>query len=228
LALSALAAFPMYFLRSFAYAGICVVAIAVVGAIVVLPAILAAVGPRIDALSFARQRKRVPPGTGRWHTIATMVMRRPVPIAIVSVGVLAVLAVPFAGAKLVFPDDRNLPASSAAARRATRSARFALPENGTLAIFADGFTGAADDYGAKLSLVPGVTAVHGPDRTFQDGRRRAASRSNAPTSSRTSMCGSPSIPTSSRCPRRVRQLVHDVRAVPSPFDGSHWARCADL
>jgi RND superfamily putative drug exporter len=116
LALSALAVFPMYFLRSFAYAGVCVVAIAVVGALVVLPAILAAVGPRIDALSFARQRKRVPPGTGRWHTIATVVMRRPVPIAIASVGVLAVLAVPFAGAKLVFPDDRNLPASSAAAK----------------------------------------------------------------------------------------------------------------
>ena len=219
LALSALAVFPMYFLRSFAYAGICVVAIAVVGAIVVLPAILAAIGPRIDALSFARQRKRVPPGTGRWHTIATVVMRRPVPIAIASVGVLAVLAVPFAGAKLVFPDDRNLPASSAAAKASDEiRADFALPENGTLAIFADGFTSAADDYAVKLSSVPGVTAVHGPDGTFQDGRRTAQPSSlerayfvkNEHARFAVETDVEPLSP-------QGEQLVHDVRAVPSPF-----------
>ena len=219
LALSALAVFPMYFLRSFAYAGICVVAIAVVGAVVVLPAILAAVGPRIDALSFARQRKRVPPGTGRWHTIATMVMRRPVPIAIVSVGVLAVLAVPFAGAKLMFPDDRNLPPSSAAAKASDEiRADFALPENGTLAIFADGFTGVADDYAVKLSLVPGVTAVHGPDGTFEDGRRtaqrspleRAYFVKNEQARFAVETDVEPLSP-------QGEQLVRDVRAVPSPF-----------
>ena len=219
LALSALAVFPMYFLRSFAYAGICVVAIAVVGAVVVLPAILAAVGPRIDALSFARQRKRVPPGTGRWHTIATMVMRRPVPIAIVSVGVLAVLAVPFAGAKLMFPDDRNLPPSSAAAM-ASHEIRtdFVLPENGTLVIFADGFTGVADDYAVKLSLVPGVTAVHGPDGTFEDGRRtaerspleRAYFVKNEQARFAVQTDVEPLSP-------QGEQLVRDVRAVPSPF-----------
>ncbi|MFG1933890.1 MMPL family transporter [Mycobacterium sp. NPDC048908] len=223
LALSALAVFPMYFLRSFAYAGICVVAIAVVGAVVVLPAILAAVGPRIDALSFARQRKRVPPGTGRWHTIATVVMRRPVPIAIVSVGVLAVLAVPFASAKLMFPDDRNLPPSSAAAS-ASHEIRtdFAQTENGTLVIFADrfdgSFTGAADDYEIRLSLVPGVTAVHGRDGTFQDGLRMAEPSSHEQAYFVRNGHARFTVETAVEpLSSQGEQLLRDVRAVPSPF-----------
>ena len=43
-ALAALLVFPLYFLRSFAYAGVGVVIIAMVGAIVVLPALLAVLG----------------------------------------------------------------------------------------------------------------------------------------------------------------------------------------
>ncbi|KRE25318.1 hypothetical protein ASG82_17195 [Mycobacterium sp. Soil538] len=219
LALSALAVFPMYFLRSFAYAGICVVAIAVVGAVVVLPAILAAVGPRIDALSFARQRKRVPPGTGRWHTIATVVMRRPVPIAIVSVGLLAVLAVPFTGVKLMFPDDRNLPPSSAAATASNEiRTDFAQTENGTLVIFADRFNGAADDYEIRLSLVPGVTAVHGPDGTFQDGLRTAERSFNEHAYFVRNGHARFTVETDVEpLSSQGEQLLHDVREVPAPF-----------
>src|SRR5207237_1118241 len=77
---SALLVFPLVFLRSFAYAGIPVVALAAVGAVLVVPAILAVLGPRIDALSI--NRKPVPPvGEGFWHRVATAVMRRPVPVA---------------------------------------------------------------------------------------------------------------------------------------------------
>src|SRR6266704_613066 len=49
-ALVALLVFPLYFLRSFGYAGIAVVALAAVGALVVLPALLAVLGRRIDSL----------------------------------------------------------------------------------------------------------------------------------------------------------------------------------
>ena len=47
LALTALLVFPVYFLRSFGYAGISVVVFAVLGALVVLPALLAALGDRV-------------------------------------------------------------------------------------------------------------------------------------------------------------------------------------
>src|SRR5881394_396092 len=46
--LCALLVFPLYFLRSFAYAGIPVVALAAGGAVIVLPAVLATLGPRVD------------------------------------------------------------------------------------------------------------------------------------------------------------------------------------
>ncbi|UQA90710.1 MMPL family transporter [Streptomyces halobius] len=54
LSLSALLVFPLYFLRSFAYAGVAVVALAAFAAVVVLPAVLGVLGPRIDALDVRR------------------------------------------------------------------------------------------------------------------------------------------------------------------------------
>src|SRR5919106_1124929 len=89
--LLALLVFPLYFLRSFGYAGIAVVALAAVGALVVLPALLALLGPRIDRFRLPIGRRRTTPhqvGTGFWHRIATWVMRRPVPIALVVVAFL--------------------------------------------------------------------------------------------------------------------------------------------
>jgi RND superfamily putative drug exporter len=49
-ALAALTVFPLYFLRSFAYAGMSVVAVAVLAALLVLPSILAVLGRRVNAL----------------------------------------------------------------------------------------------------------------------------------------------------------------------------------
>jgi RND superfamily putative drug exporter len=57
-ALVALLVFPLYFLRSFGYAGIAVVALAAVGALVVLPALLAVLGRRIDSLRLPFGRRR--------------------------------------------------------------------------------------------------------------------------------------------------------------------------
>jgi RND superfamily putative drug exporter len=57
-ALVALLVFPLYFLRSFGYAGIAVVALAAVGALVVLPALLAVLGRRIDSLPLPFGRRR--------------------------------------------------------------------------------------------------------------------------------------------------------------------------
>jgi putative drug exporter of the RND superfamily len=61
-ALLALLVFPLYFLRSFGYAGIAVVALAATGALVVLPALLAVLGRRVDALRLplGRRRRRAP------------------------------------------------------------------------------------------------------------------------------------------------------------------------
>ncbi|MBO0818515.1 MAG: MMPL family transporter, partial [Actinobacteria bacterium] len=58
-ALAVLLIFPMYFLRSFAYAGIGVMLISVAAAVVVLPALLAVLGRRVNSgrLPWARNRQ---------------------------------------------------------------------------------------------------------------------------------------------------------------------------
>jgi RND superfamily putative drug exporter len=76
--LAAMLVFPLAFLRSFGYAGIAVVGLAAVGAVVVLPALLAVLGPRVEKLRIRRVRAGTDT-TGAWHRIATTVMRRPIP-----------------------------------------------------------------------------------------------------------------------------------------------------
>ena len=121
LSLSALLVFPLYFLRSFAYAGIAAVVLAAIGAVVVLPAALACLGARIDSLDLRRPVRRLlrlpapRPASldhGLWSRIAVLVMRRPLPIATAVVLLLVLLAAPFTQVVFGLPDDRVLPRSA--------------------------------------------------------------------------------------------------------------------
>src|SRR6266536_3568141 len=108
ISLAAILIFPLFFLRSFAYAGIAVVALALLGAIVFLPALLAALGTRVDRwVLWHRTPKEV--GEGVWHRIATFVMRRPVAIAVTVTAFLLILGAPFLRVSFGLPDDRVLP-----------------------------------------------------------------------------------------------------------------------
>ncbi len=111
--LSALLVFPMFFLRSFAYAGIAVVLLAMTASVVTLPAMLAVVGRRIDSRRARRRAAVEPPATrpeaGVWHRIATTVMRRPIPIALGVTAGLLVLGAPFLRLSPGLPDERTLP-----------------------------------------------------------------------------------------------------------------------
>ncbi len=109
ISLAAMLVFPMTFLRSFAYAGIAVSVMAAVGAGIVLPALLAVLGHRVNKGRVFRRRATSAAGTGFWHRVATFVMRRPVPIATVAVAFLVFLGLPFAGIQFGIPDDRVLP-----------------------------------------------------------------------------------------------------------------------
>jgi putative drug exporter of the RND superfamily len=106
--LVALLVFTQYFLRSFAYAGIAVVGLAAVGAVVVLPAILAVVGHNVNRWQ-VRRPSPVADDQGRWYRLAMVVMRRPIPIATAGLLFLLVLGAPFLRVELGFPDERVLP-----------------------------------------------------------------------------------------------------------------------
>src|SRR5688572_21700202 len=96
------------FLPSMGLAGAIVVASAVFYGLTFLPALLALLGPRIDAL-------RVPimqtdqTGRGWWHTIATAVMRRPLLVLIPTVAFILLAGSPFLHLRLATSDVRTLP-----------------------------------------------------------------------------------------------------------------------
>jgi RND superfamily putative drug exporter len=160
--LSAMLVFDLGFLRSFGYAGIAVVALAAIGAVVLLPAILAMLGHRVDRLRVRRVAVAAE-GTGIWHRIATAVMRRPIPIATAAVLLLALLGSPFLGVELGRSDDRVLP-PTAHAREAgdLLRAEFDAFEASPIFVVSEGASPGADDVAglaAALSALDGVARV---------------------------------------------------------------------
>jgi putative drug exporter of the RND superfamily len=154
--LAALLLFPMAFLRSFAYAGIPVVALAVLAATVVLPAALAVLGDRVDALAIGpRRRAPVPEEHSRWYRAAMAVMRRPVTVAAASIVALVALAVPFTRFVPGLPDDRVLPIGTGAREVGdTLRAEYPTNEAGALAVVMPGAAlsdAELDRYAAALS-----------------------------------------------------------------------------
>ncbi|HSK23775.1 MAG TPA: MMPL family transporter [Egicoccus sp.] len=178
--LVALLVFRIAFLRSFAYAGIAVVALAAVGAVVLLPALLAVVGRNVDRLRVRRVRA-VAEGTGAWHRIATTVMRRPVPIATVVIALLVFVGAPFLDISLGFPDDRVLqPGSEARTVGDALRAGFDTSESGALTVVADGTdvidpaaAAAVGGYATTLSRLDGVARVDAATGIYLDGRQVA-------------------------------------------------------
>ena len=109
--LAALMFFPLMFLKSFGYAGVTVVAMAVLGAIIPLPAILGLLGHRIDKFTI-RKGAITPKEDGRWAQTARFVMKRPVAIVLLSLIVLGVVAAPVKNIVFTQVDSRVMPANS--------------------------------------------------------------------------------------------------------------------
>ncbi|MEO8815538.1 MAG: MMPL family transporter [Mycobacterium sp.] len=196
LSMAAMALFPMYFLKSFAYAGVSTVALVAVAAIVITPAAIALLGRRLDALDVRRLARRLlrrlepvarsvelgaPPARGGifWYRSTKFVMRRAVPIGLAIVTLLLLLGVPFLGVKWGFPDDRVLP-RSASAHQVGDQLRTDFADDSATAVSvvvpdADGLTIAdLGRYAADLSRVPDVSAVTAPSGTFVSGLRVGA------------------------------------------------------
>ena len=112
--LSSLLFFPLNFLKSFGYAGVSVVSLAVLGALIPLPAIMFLLGKGIDK-GVIRKSGIAPKEDGRWAHTARNVMRRPVPVVIGSLLLLGILAAPISNIAFAQVDSRVLPKSDPAA-----------------------------------------------------------------------------------------------------------------
>ena len=115
-ALASLMLFPEMFLRSMGYGGVATVLVDMLAALTVLPALLAVLGPRVNALRVRRHVERpvLDEQSGAWYRIARSVMHRPVAYAVVILLVLLALASPFRAITWGGTDARALPAGAPA------------------------------------------------------------------------------------------------------------------
>jgi len=184
LSMVAMALFPMYFLKSFAYAGIAVVVFAAVAAIVVAPAAIALLGDRLDSLDARRLARwvfkrpdpvRKPIEQTFWYRSTKLVMRRAVPIGVAIVALLLMLGTPFLGIKWGFPDERVLPQSLSARQVGDDlRANFEVDSARNVTVVIPNTAGVTpadmDRYASALSQVPDVSSVSAPGGTFAGGR----------------------------------------------------------
>ncbi|MGI3780621.1 MAG: MMPL family transporter, partial [Janthinobacterium lividum] len=226
LALTALLVFPVYFLKSFGYAGIAVVVFAVAGALVVLPALIAAAAPRLTAHWARRARGQAQQGDGspRWRAVASAVTARPALLGLPVAAVLVVVGLPLLHVHFASPDDRAL-RSSVAAHQVGDALRAGFGDTSDTALTvvtttpADGQPLSAADlagYSAALSRQAGVTQVAGPAGTWRAGSLLAGSTRPDPARSATRYdywtINNRLDPTGSD----AAALVRAVRAVPVP------------
>jgi RND superfamily putative drug exporter len=183
LSMSVMVLFPMYFMKSFAYAGVAVVALAAFAAIVVTPAAIALLGPRLNSLdvhSLLRRLLHRPKPVQRpveqtfFYRLAKFAMRRAIPILLAGAALLIALGLPFSNAKWGLPDDRVLPTTSSA-RQVGDQLRNDFTDNlGTnVTVVIPELSGIStaelSRYASELSAVPGVLSVSAPDGTYVTG-----------------------------------------------------------
>ncbi|HEX7106251.1 MAG TPA: MMPL family transporter, partial [Acidothermaceae bacterium] len=159
--------FPESFLRSMGYGGVAVVLIDVVASLTVLPALLAILGPRVDALRVPRPWKRktadrADVSHGAWYRLAHSVMRRPALYAAPIVVLLVVMAAPFKNVVFGGYSTKVMPKSSHA-RMVTDRLSAEFPGNATspmqVVVETAGSAGAVGAYVDRLRRTPGVTGA---------------------------------------------------------------------
>ncbi len=184
LSMVAMLLFPMYFLKSFAYAGVATVGFAAAAAVIVTPAAIWLLGHRLDGLDVRRLLRRL---TGRqapppkpverlfWYRSTKAIMRRAVPVGLAVVVLLLALGAPFLAVKWGFPDERVLPASASAHQVGDQLRDDYADDSATaVSIVVPDAKGLSDDdigrYAADLSRVADVSSVSAPTGTFVAGR----------------------------------------------------------
>jgi RND superfamily putative drug exporter len=171
--LAALMLFPLMFLKSFGYAGVTVVIMAVLGALVALPALLAILGKRIDK-AVVRKGALTPKENGRWAQTARFVMRKPVSVVVLSLVILTVLAAPIKNIVFSQVDSRVLPASNPAAYAAQLiTERFPGQEGNPIEVIIPGGASKIEQinkYTQEIAKVSGVVRVGEPQILGNDVR----------------------------------------------------------
>src|SRR4051794_5878890 len=206
-AIVSLVVFPQKFLRSMGIGGAMVALIAAAIALIVLPAVLALLGERVNALAPARLRGAAEVEArgetrGFWYRLSRLVMRRPARVAVLSAAFLIALGLPTLGIKFTSVDATVLPKGEPAHQVDTAlKERFPRGRTSPLIVAASARPGPAlDRYAQRLRRLPGAAAVTPPRQVARDLVRIEVAPRRGPLDDRS------------------QDLVRDVRAVPAPFE----------
>ncbi len=178
-AMASLLFFPQQFLFSMGVGGIAVALLSAAGALLVLPAVLAILGERVNALAPARiQRSRraidLPYHEGRWYRLSRRVTERPLPVAALSASVLILLALPLLRIDFVPGDATALPPDrSAIVVDRAIAAGFPPGFADSIVVQLEGDAGARElvAYRDRLAALEGVAAVSSPTAVGEDVAR---------------------------------------------------------
>jgi RND superfamily putative drug exporter len=165
--------FPEGFLRSMGLGAIAAVLVAMLAALILLPALLAILGRRVNSLSLQRlfRHSATRPNRetrGAWYRLSQFVMRWPVPVAVAALAVLLTLGAPFLHASFSTPDVRVLPANQEARVVSDRLAQDFAQQGASSIVVAIRTPGDAlssenlaslDGYVRQIEAMPNVIAV---------------------------------------------------------------------
>ena len=205
-AMASLLLFPQRFLYSMGLGGTLVTLLAATVAIVVLPAVLALLGGRVNALAprwlaRAAERDARPATAGAWYRLSRFVMRRPGQIAALTAVVLLLAGIPFLGIKFTWVDPTILPAGSEA-RGVDTALRHDFSQNRTSPLYL-AVESPPDEavraYAERLRSLPGAAAVTEP-------RALSSDTSLIQVVSRARVLDD-----------RSQDLVREIRSVSAPF-----------
>ena len=192
--------FPLNFLKSMGYAGASVVALAVFGALIPLPALLVMLGEKVNK-GRVRRGALIQREDGRWAQVARFVMRKPITVVAASLAILFFFISPIGNAKFGQVDTDQLPATD----RAYISSQFIAEQfpgeegNPIEIIFPNGSSQPAEisAFTNQLSSVVGIARVGAPQVVGNAVRVEAVQLMK------------PRTPAS-------EALIEEIRALPSP------------
>jgi uncharacterized membrane protein YdfJ with MMPL/SSD domain len=170
--LAALIVFPQPYFFSMGLGGALVVLLTCASAMLVLPAMLALLGHRVNALApawlqaSATHNTPRPTEEGRWYRLAKLVMRRPAPVALAAAAALIVLASPVLGITLTSATASTLPRTSSPRQvsDALRRDFPADPSQNVLILAAGAHGQALGRYRAQLQRLADIASLAPPVR----------------------------------------------------------------
>jgi RND superfamily putative drug exporter len=162
-AIASLTVFPQKFLYSMGIGGVLVALVASGVSLLMLPAVLKLLGPRVNALAPRSWQRPLEVGDGFWYRLSHFVIRRPLPVAIGGAAMLLILGLPFTGIKFTSVDASVLPTTTSSRQVADILANdFPVTSRSSIYAIADAAAGDAalvQTVADQIRALPGVTGV---------------------------------------------------------------------